>query len=342
MKNIHYLVHQIKKSCAATTYKKSKDIRQSSTAVFLPSSNNSNIQRKQYTTALTRKVPSSMNDALSMSAPPIPIHIPKATSQHEQYVRTLREKVGSNSGLSTIIEIDADDSYPDCVFIEDTAVVISDVAVITNIGAKSRRGEVDAVKDVLTNLGIKVHDMRVNDGNVEDDINAATLDGGDVLHPVSYKYNDRGEQLKKGGKHLFVGMSSRTNLKGVEYLIDAFPDVEVVPVDIGKINAALHLKSIVTHIDENTLLLPEGSLGDEVASAMDVKGRGYNVIRLKDLSSCNVVSVNGHVLAQPVKCKETKDILEREVKDRGMELSWVDASEFAKVDGALTCKSILL
>jgi len=99
----------------------------------------------------------------------------------------------------------------------------------------------------------------------------------------------------------------------------------------------------VTHVDDRTLLLPRGSLGDEVFRLMDGERRGYTQIRVPDVASCNVVSVNGTVLASPTGCEETRGILEREiVKKRDMKIIWKDQGEFAKCDGALTCKSILL
>ena len=67
-----------------------------------------------------------------------------------------------------------------------------------------------------------------------------------------------------------------------------------------------------------------------------------HVIQLNDLPTCNVVSANGYVLAQPTDCKQTKETLQQEVDQRGMRLLWVEANEFAKVDGALTCKSVLI
>lgn len=274
---------------------------------------NSGLSQCSYTTALTRKVPSSLADALSLNPPSSPIDLHKAISEHDEYINVLRGKVGLNT-----IEIPAEYHHPDCVFIEDTAVIISNVAVINRIGAKSRQGEVDAVKDILLNLGLLVHDMREQGYG-------ATLDGGDVLHPVDYKATSSGLFCEKvGGEHLFVGISSRTNQEGVEYLAEKFPDVTVIPVDIRHLGS-LHLKSIVTHIDENTLLIPKGSLGNEIASAMKVHERGYNIIELDDVATCNVVSVHGNVLAQPTQCKQTKQVLESSVKDRGMNLIWVDA-----------------
>ena len=293
-----------------------------------------NLAKRSYTTALTRKVSTSITNALSLSPPSSPIDFHKAQSQHDAYVNVLKDSVG----LKTI-EIPADEAHPDCVFIEDTAVIISGVAVINKIGAESREGEVDAVKDAILNLGLVVHDMR-------EDGYGATLDGGDVLYPVRYREVKTSTSSvlpteKVGGENLFIGISSRTNMKGFEYLKEKFPNVTVIPVDITNLGS-LHLKSIVTHIDEKSLLVPKGSLGNEIIRAMNVKERGYNIIELKDLATCNVVTINGNVLAQPTKCEETKEVLESAVKDRGLNLIWVDASEFAKVDGALTCKSILL
>ncbi len=267
-----------------------------------------------------------------MDTPALPININQAILQHENYVKILRDRVGVNT-----VEIDADDEYPDCVFIEDTAVVISNVAVVNKIGAKSREGEVDAVKDVLRGLGVEIFDMR-------EDGNGATLDGGDVLYPVTY---DKDEStgtydIPKGGNHLFVGLSSRTNLKGVDYLAQKFQNVEVIPVDIAKMESSLHLKSIVSHIDEKTILVPKGAIGDKISRRMDLKNLGYDIIRLNDLSACNVVRVNNHLLIPPTKCEETRQTLEKEAKERNLDLITIDASEFAKVDGALTCKSILI
>jgi dimethylargininase len=279
-----------------------------------------------YTTALTRKVSYSLTDALSMNPPPSPVDINIALAQHEDYVKVLREKVGLNT-----IEIDADDNYPDCVFIEDTAVIISNVAVINRIGAISRQGEVDAVKDVLIRLGLTVHDMR------EADSEQPCLDGGDVLFPVDFKPNNE----RIGGEHLFVGISSRTNQNGADYLSEIFPDISVIPVDIKHLGS-LHLKSIVTHLDANTLLIPKGNLGDDIAIKMNAEAIGYELIRLNDIAACNVVTTKSTILAQPTSCYETKQALESAAKERGKSIEWVNMNEFSKLDGALTCQSILM
>ena len=189
---------------------------------------------RSYTIALTRDVSPSLSQALSSTEPAEPICLSSAKAQHEEYIDTLRNKIGL-----TTVTLPSSKSYPDCVFIEDTAVVIGHLnkAVITRIGAESRQGEVDATKEILERLGLDVFDMR--------EVEGATCDGGDVLYPICPHAR---------GKHLFVGMSNRSNLKGSDYLQKIFPEIEVVPVAAVKNSGLLHLKSIVTHLDHKTLL----------------------------------------------------------------------------------------
>lgn len=294
--------------------------------------NNSSTTRL-YTTVIMRNVPSSMAKALSMSCPLEPINIKNAEIQHDNYIDIMKKIVVKGE---TII-LKADDNHPDCVFIEDTAVVIDDRAVICRIGAESRIDEVDATKEALLDLGLPVHDMR-------HDTEFGTCDGGDVLYPVRYDISDARAPMKVGGNYLFVGISSRTNYEGAEYLQHVFPNVEVVPIKMRETNGeALHLKSIVTHIDHKTLVMPDGSEWDYICDLMDSKGRGFEIVRLPDISACNVVSANNYVVAQSNICKQSKEILEKEVEEgRGMKMLYVDASEFSKCDGALTCKNILI
>ena len=116
--------------------------------------------------------------------------------------------------------------------------------------------------------------------------------------------------------------------------------METIPVRFQ--GNALHLKSIVTNVDDATLLAPTGTFGDEVLDAMDATNRGYNVVRLPSMLACNVVAVNGGILAQDVGDDESRAILERVAAERGLEIQFASLSEVAKVDGALTCCSVLL
>lgn len=210
-------------------------------------------------------------------------------------------------------------------------VAIGSAAVIMHLGSASRRGEVDSVKVVLQQLGMKyVYDMREND---DDNLDGALCDGGDLMYT---------------GRHLFVGMSERTNIRGYQYVREAFArhgimvdDIISVPsIVMGK--EVLHLKSAVTHIDEYTLLAPEGRAGDDVLRAMKSVELGYHAVRLPNMLSCNAVVVNGHVLAQDSPCIESKKRIEVACRERNLGLTFVDTSELAKKDAALTCCSVLL
>ena len=96
------------------------------------------------------------------------------------YVKALKSLV------PRVIEVEGDDRYPDCCFVEDTAVVLGHRALITRPGHTNRRGETKAVADVLRSTKLEITHME----------EPATLDGGDVLF---------------SGHELFVGLSSRTN-----------------------------------------------------------------------------------------------------------------------------------
>ena len=152
---------------------------------------------------------------------------------------------------------------------------------------------------------------------------------------------------------MFVGLSERTNLAGANFLADAFADVgvEVVPVPLpaaaapsssSSSSSPLHLKSIVTHVDARTLLVPRGKLGDDVLRAMDAEARGYSAVRLPDPAACNVVAANGTVLAPESDCPETRAIFEGAMAERNPAVRYLGNGECAKCDGAMTCRSILI
>jgi dimethylargininase len=277
------------------------------------------IRQRLYSLAITRELPDSFGDALAAHAETTtePLSMERARQQHGVYVQVLRS-------ILPVLSLPALPEYPDSCFVEDTVVAIGNHAVITRPGHASRQGEVDNIKTILQQLGMKVTDMRDCSGT-------ATCDGGDVLFT---------------GSHLFIGLSNRTNQDGADVLRDIFRtnvymDVTVVPPMIQG-DQVLHLKSAVTNIDEITLLAPTGAAGDQLLAAMRATELNYNVYRLPDMLSCNVVSCNGVVLVQDTACLQSRKILEEAVLESSMDLVFVDTSELAKKDAALTCCSILL
>jgi len=276
------------------------------------------------TMAIARQIPNSFLDALSDHGGNDNVSLSKARIQHDRYLQELRRHVPT-------LCLPALESHPDCVFVEDTVVAVGNTAVITHLGHESRRGEVDSVKEALRQLGVHVLDMREEDANINDR-SISLCDGGDVLYT---------------GRHLFVGLSERTNENGFRFLQKVFGErlheeniIAVPPVIQGK--DVLHLKSAVTHLDEHTILAPEGPLGDNLLQTMKSSERGYTAIRIPDILSCNAVVVNGHVLAQDAPCHVCRERIQNACSERGLGLTFVDTSELAKKDAALTCCSVLL
>jgi dimethylargininase len=169
--------------------------------------------------AITRDISRSINACELTHLEPQTIDITLAELQHREYRKLL-----ASHGLE-VLRIPADDAYPDCVFIEDTAIVLDELAVITRPGAPSRRGETRAVADVLERYRPLVH------------IEApATIDGGDVL-----VLDDR----------IYVGLSERTNEAALGQL-RFHTRREVIPVNV---HGCLHLKSAITRVSRDALLV---------------------------------------------------------------------------------------
>jgi len=172
--------------------------------------------------ALTRTVPTTINDCELIHLDRNPIDLDRAREQHREYEAAL-EALGC-----TIEHVAAADEMPDSVFIEDTCVVVDEVAVITRPGAESRRGETIDVANVLK----RHREVRFIEP-------PATIDGGDVL---------------RIGKRVYVGVTPRSNSDGVKQLRGALApfgySIEAVPV-----HGCLHLKSAVTQVGENAVLI---------------------------------------------------------------------------------------
>jgi dimethylargininase len=217
--------------------------------------------------------------------------------QHDAYIRTLRAL-----GLNVIL-LDPLPDYPDAYFVEDTAVVTPDAAIITNLGAETRKGEEDTIEPVLARYRTTVR------------ISApGTLDGGDVLMV---------------GTHFFVGISQRTNKAGAEQLgniLEEFGNTwTAIPVGAG-----LHLKSSVTYVGDNTLLLT-----DEFADRHEFERYDRIVLDRAEEYAGNTLLIND-CLIMPKGFSGTKKRFEA----LGLEIIELDVSEVRKMDGGLTCLSL--
>jgi len=245
--------------------------------------------------ALVRAVPDSFGAALTMAAKPRPLDPERARAQHAAYVAALR-------GLGVAVRaLPADEACPDCCFIEDTAVVAGDTALLTRPGAASRRGEGEAVAAALADT----HRVVRMSG-------PATLDGGDVL---------------RSGDTLWVGRSGRTDAGGHFAVSLAFPGLRVVPVDVP---GALHLQCVATALGPDAVLLAEGTVDPAVFA-----GREVVLIPQEEAYAANVVALGGAVLVAA-----GYPATARALAARGLAVVALDMSEFAAADGSLTCLSL--
>jgi dimethylargininase len=253
--------------------------------------------------ALTREIsPAILNCELTHLAR-TPIDLDRARAQHADYEWALVE-----AGC-TVRRLHADDDMPDAVFVEDIAVIVEELAVMTRPGADSRRGEAPAIMDAL----LKARALHFRPLVMVEE--PATVDGGDVLVV---------------DKHVFVGASSRTNAAGVDQLRRIFNragyTVQAVPV-----RGCLHLKSAVTAVAPDTVLInPEWVPRDAFAAYQRIE------VDPKEPHAANALLLAGRVV-YPTAFPRTRERLEA----AGATIRPVDVSELAKAEGAVTCCSLI-
>jgi dimethylargininase len=248
--------------------------------------------------ALLRGVPNSFTRAVTHRPADPPLDPARARRQHEGYRACLEA-----GGFATRL-LPVDEAYPDCCFVEDTAVLLGGAALATRPGHPSRRGEVPAVAAALRAA------MPVTEVSAP-----ATLDGGDVL---------------RAGRRLFIGLSERSSAAGAAALarFAALQGFEVVPVPLSGI---LHLKSGVTALDDETLLAFPGAVDPGAFAGLRVLEVGgedpeaANVVRLPDGRILVVAHLPQSAAA---------------VRAAGFTPVACDVSEFARADGGLTCLSL--
>lgn len=248
--------------------------------------------------ALMRGVPPTLADCELTFQLREPIDLALAVSQHARYGELLR-----SLGLE-VVELPADPALPDCCFVEDVAVVLDEVALLTMPGAASRRSEIAAVGEALARFR-----------SLERTALPATLEGGDVL---------------RVGRTLFVGRSARTNEAGIARLAAVAEPLgyRVRPVAV---TGCLHLKSAVTALDDERLLANPGWL-----DMSPFVGKGVVPVDPDEPGAANVLRVGGFVIAH-AGFPRTLD----RIAALGYAVRPLDVSEFLKAEAALTCKSLL-
>jgi dimethylargininase len=248
--------------------------------------------------ALMRAVPPTLADCELTFRRREPIDVGQAIAQHAAYAALLR-----SLGLE-VLELPADPALPDCCFVEDTAVVLDELALLARPGAVSRRGELPVVAEALAAYR-----------RLERTAPPATIEGGDVL---------------RVGHTLFVGRSARTNDAGIARLTAVAEPLgyRVVPVPV---TGCLHLKSAVSALDHGRVLANS-------AWVDMLPFRGLEVLQVapEEPAAANVLRVEGWVIGH-AGFPRTLD----RVAALGYAVRTLDVSEFLKAEAALTCKSLL-
>ncbi len=247
--------------------------------------------------AIVRKPGRSVVGGLSSAGLGLPDHS-LLIQQHRHYCEALQT---CGLGITVLPPLEA---FPDSCFVEDTAVVNSNLAILTRPGALSRRGEVGAVASTIRDIFPAVEAI----------LSPGTLEGGDVLQV---------------GSRYFVGLSERTNRVGAArfQVLEAKFGYEVIIVPLREM---LHLKTGVNALDAHTLLVSGEFAKSDIFSE-------YDCIEVDpaEAYAANCLNLNGTVLL-PAGFPR----IGQQIRDLGYPVIEVEMSEFRKLDGGLSCLSI--
>jgi dimethylargininase len=274
--------------------------------------------------ALTRAVPRSIDRCELTHLARTPIDYARAVAEHDQYEAALR-------AMGCCVErLPAAPDFPDSVFVEDTAVVFDDLAVIARPGAPSRRGELEA-----SVAGLSRHRRLAF---IQP---PGTLDGGDVL-------------VMPGTA--FVGDTPRTNADGARQLAEFVAPLgyEVVRVPVAK---CLHLKSAVSSLppERERSVIPLGdrsvtsgaSRKHSVSPALLINPDWVDVAPFAafdviDIDPGEPAAANVLTIGDRVFCASEYPRTRARLDARGFVTLSVPAGELAKAEGGLTCGSLIL
>lgn len=229
----------------------------------------------------------------------VPVDPVLLAAQHAAYVAALE-----SCGVEVQV-LDPLPGYPDALYVEDTAIVLDEVAVLTRPGAASRRGELPSIEAALAPHREL---LRIEE--------PGTVDGGDV---------------QVLGDVLYVGWSDRTNHPGLKQLAHLLLE-HGCTVKAVEVTGCLHMKSALTRLDDERLLVCPSRVNLE-------RVRGVELVSVpsEEPDGANVLAVGGKVLCSSA-YPRTNELL----AGQGFEVVELDLSELHKMEAAVTCPSLLL
>ncbi len=258
----------------------------------------------QFTRAIVR--PPGRNFAAGLSSAAVgPPDLDEALDQHARYVQALRD-----CGLE-VTSLAPDDAYPDSTFVEDTAIMTGQGAILMRPGAPSRTGETDAMGRCLDGFYAQLPAIAA----------PGTVDGGDIC---------------EADGHYLIGVSARTNEQGARQLaahLHRFGYSSSI-IDIRDNPALLHLKSGIAYLGGGVWVTQSGIEG-ELRSQTGIDVREVITVAPEEAYAANCVRVNGAVLIAAGYPASSAAIAAR-----GFQPVQLEVSEFRKMDGGLSCLSL--
>jgi len=250
-----------------------------------------------FSKAIVRTPARSLINGLCSADLGFPIY-EKALGQHAAYVDALEQ-----CGLEVTV-LGADEQFPDSTFVEDTALLTRSLAIVTNPGAVSRKGETHGIRTALTLFFSTIE-------NIE---SPGALDGGDVMVV---------------GSHFYIGRSDRTNADGAKQLIDILKRYGLSGSTIP-LSTFLHLKSGISYIENDNLVIT-----GEFLNSPEFKPFNQIVVDDEESYAANCVWINGTVLVAAGYPR-----MRVKIESAGYDTIALDVSEFKKLDGGLSCLSL--
>lgn len=249
--------------------------------------------------AITREISQAIVNCELTHLARVPINVDRARRQHAQYQAALRRL-----GVA-VLSLPEQPELADSVFVEDTALVLDEFAVILRPGAESRRPETESIRHALTPYRALFQ------------IEApARVDGGDLL---------------RLGKDIYMGLSTRSDMSAAEQLQEILKhfgyELHLVPV-----SGCLHLKSAVTQLRDDTLLI----------NPVWVDKSHFGRVKFLEIDASEPYAANAVLLGGPVIYAAAFPRTQKRIEDSGIEVWSVEADELAKAEGAVTCCSLIL
>ncbi len=217
---------------------------------------------------------------------------------HRAYVQALR------AAGAVVIELAPLEAYPDCVFVEDTALCLKEGAIIMQPGAPTRHGE---AAEMMPTLQLQFSDVRRIEGG--------TIEGGDIL------LTDR---------EILVGRSARTNAAGIADLRAKVADWGYQVRELQTPPGVLHFKTDCGLLDAQTILSTH-----RLARTGCFDGYKVLPVPVGEEAAANAVRFNDVVLL-PAGFPKTQALL----VDAGFNVVALPNTEAAKVDGGMSCLSL--